>query len=86
MISMNLITKLLSKLKDKYNTFGFKVSDTHKFDVNEIKSVAVGERDEKGFADVYVNGEKTNCKMLIFTPEQINKLEKIKADYNKYNK
>lgn len=81
---MNLITKLLSKLKP----FNSNVSDTHrldvnKLDVNEIKSITVGERDEKGFADVYVNGEKTNCRMLIFTPEQINKLEKIKADYTK---
>jgi len=35
----------------------------------EIPSITCGERDEKGFCDTYVNGEKTNVRMLVFTEE-----------------
>jgi hypothetical protein len=42
-----------------------------------IHSITCGERDENGFADIYVNGEKTNIRMLMFTEEQSNKILKI---------
>lgn len=42
-----------------------------------IHSITCGERDENGFCDTYVNGEKTNVRMLVFTAEQIEKLHKI---------
>ena len=29
-----------------------------------------GERDENGFADTYVNGKKTNVRMLLFDKER----------------
>jgi 5,10-methylene-tetrahydrofolate dehydrogenase/methenyl tetrahydrofolate cyclohydrolase len=76
---MKIITKLLSNIKSKVS----KLFTSNKVNIDNIKSVTVGERDERGFADVYVNGEKTNCKMLVFTPEQIAAFEKIEADYNK---
>lgn len=44
-------------------------------DVSYIKSITCGERDEKGFCDTYVNGVKTNVRMLIFTEEEINRLQ-----------
>jgi hypothetical protein len=42
-----------------------------------IHSITCGEQDENGFADTYVNGEKTNVKMLTFTPKQAKKLQDI---------
>jgi hypothetical protein len=47
-----------------------------------IHSITCGERDEKGFCDTYVNGEKTNVKMLVFTEEQVKRLHKIQDDIN----
>jgi len=49
---------------------------------SKIESITLGERDEKGFCDTYVNGEKTNVRMLVFTEEQIKKLENAKIDWN----
>lgn len=40
----------------------------------KIESITCGERDEHGFADTYVNGKKTNVRMLIFTEEEIKRL------------
>jgi len=39
-----------------------------------IQNIICGERDENGFCDTYVDGEKTNIRMLIFTQEEIKKL------------
>jgi hypothetical protein len=47
-----------------------------------IHSITCGERDEKGFCDTYVNGEKTNVRMLVFTEEQVKRLHKIQDDIN----
>jgi hypothetical protein len=47
-----------------------------------IYSITCGERDEKGFCDTYVNGEKTNVRMLVFTEEQVKRLHKIQDDIN----
>jgi hypothetical protein len=47
-----------------------------------IHSITCGERDEKGFCDTYVNGEKTNVRMLVFTEEEIERLHKIQDDIN----
>ena len=42
-----------------------------------IDNITYGERDEKGFCNIYVNGEKTNVRMLVWTEEDINRLHKI---------
>jgi len=47
-----------------------------------IHSITCGERDEKGFCDTYVNGEKTNVRMLVFTDEEVERLHKIQDDIN----
>jgi len=51
-----------------------------------IRTITYGERDENGFADTYVNGKKTNVKMLLFSKEEIEKLQKIgEKIYEKYD-
>lgn len=40
-------------------------------------SYNLGERDEKGFCDLYRNGEKTDVRMLTFTPKEAIKLQDI---------
>ena len=50
-----------------------------------IHSITCGERDENGFCDTYVNGEKTNIRMLVFTEEEIEKLHKIADEIHKEN-
>ena len=50
-----------------------------------IHSITCGERDENGFCDTYVNGEKTNIRMLVFTEEQIQKFYKIADEIYKEN-
>lgn len=47
-----------------------------------IHSITCGERDENGFCDTYVNGEKTNLRMLVFTKEEVERLHKIQDDIN----
>jgi len=47
-----------------------------------IHSITCGERDEKGFCDTYVNGKKTNVRMLVFTEEEVERLHKIQDDIN----
>ena len=42
-----------------------------------LKDITLGERDEKGFCDVYADGEKTNVRMLVFTPEQAKHLQEV---------
>ena len=44
---------------------------------NVNHSYTLGERDEKGFCDLYRDGEKTNVRMLTFTPKQSKKLQDI---------
>jgi len=39
------------------------------------------ERDEDGYADTYLNGKKTNVRMLLFDKETIERLQAIKVDY-----
>ena len=38
------------------------------------RTITCGLRDENGFCDSYINGEKTNIRMLIFTDEEANEL------------
>jgi hypothetical protein len=42
-----------------------------------ISSITCGERDDKGFADLYVNGKKTNTRLLLWDKEEVEKLQKI---------
>ena len=41
------------------------------------KIITVGEPDENGFCDSYVNGVKSKVKLLVFTKKQTEKLFKI---------
>jgi len=50
-----------------------------------IHSITYGERDEKGFCDTYVNGEKTNVRMLVFTEEEVNKLHEAQKQLRDKN-
>jgi hypothetical protein len=50
-----------------------------------IHSITCGERDENGFAYTYVNGEKTNVRMLLWTEEEIERLHKIADKIHKEN-
>jgi len=50
-----------------------------------ISSVTCGETDENGFADVYVNGKKTNVRMLLFSKEEIEKPQKIAEEIYEKN-
>ena len=42
-----------------------------------IHSVTCGERDENGFAYTYVNGKKTNVRLLLWDKEDVERLQKI---------
>ena len=42
-----------------------------------IQNITCGDRDENGFCDTYVDGVKTNVRMLIFTQEEIKKLTNL---------
>ena len=50
-----------------------------------IHSISCGERDEKGFADTYVNGEKTNVRLLLWDKEEVERLQKIGEQIHKEN-
>jgi len=50
-----------------------------------IHSITCGERDENGFADTYVNGEKTNVKILVWERGEVEKLHKISEKIHKQN-
>jgi hypothetical protein len=50
-----------------------------------IHSITRGECDEKGFADIYINGEKTNVKMLFWTKEEIERFLIIEDEKYKVN-
>ena len=62
-----------------------------KNDPTKIHSITCGERDENGFADTYVYGEKTNVRILLWSKEEIDKVHEIldklhKESYNKNKK
>jgi hypothetical protein len=42
-----------------------------------VDSFTCGERDEKGFADLYVNGKKTNTRLLLWDKKEVERLQKI---------
>jgi len=42
-----------------------------------------GERDKNGFAYLYIDGKNTGFKALIFSAEEMEKLNKLKAEYIK---
>lgn len=45
-----------------------------KLDIPVVNSITCGEQDENGFCDTYVNGEKSNVRLLIFNKEQVEKI------------
>ena len=61
----------------------FKKEEIH--EENPIKSITLGERDSEGFCDTYVNGEKTNLRMLVFTEEEVQRLHEIGDKIHKEN-
>ena len=50
-----------------------------------MHSVTCGEIDEEGSCYLYVNGEKTNVKVLVWTEEEIERLHKIAEKIHKEN-
>ena len=46
-------------------------------DIPVIKSITCGKQDENGFCDTYVNGEKSNVRLLIFNKEQVAKIREM---------
>ena len=65
---MNWIKKIFKKEKNK---------------PNDIRSITCGERDENGFCDTYVNGEKSNVRLMVWSREEVEKLQKISAEIHK---
>ena len=61
------------------NYFGKKEVDNTSY----IESITCGERDEHGFCDTYVNGVKTNVRMLVFTEEEVSRLHEVQRDMTK---
>lgn len=50
-----------------------------------IHSITCGERDKDGFADAYVNGEKTHVRLLLWDKEYIERLQKIGEEIHNKN-
>jgi hypothetical protein len=50
-----------------------------------IHSITCGERDENGFADTYVNGKKTNVRLLHWNNEDLERLQKIGEEIHNRN-
>ena len=42
-----------------------------------ISSITCGETDEHGFCDTYIDGVKSNVKLLVFSPDEIETLREI---------
>lgn len=53
----------------------FKKEEIH--EENPIKRITLGEKDAEGFCDTYINGEKTNLRMLVFTKNQSLRIQEI---------
>lgn len=51
-----------------------------------VDSFTCGERDEKGFADLYVNGKKTNTRLLLWDKEEVERLQKIAEKIHSENR
>ena len=51
----------------------------------KIKELALGQKDADGFADVILNGEPTNVRLLLFDKKQIERLNKV-TEENRKNK
>lgn len=45
-----------------------------------IHSITCGDRDENGFCDTYVNGKKTNVRLMVWKKEEVEKLQKISEE------
>lgn len=52
---------------------------------DSIHSITCGEQDKDGFADTYVNGKKTNVRLLLCDKEDVEKLQKISEQIHKEN-
>jgi len=53
---------------------------------NDIKTITCGERDENGFCDTYVNGKKSNVRLMVWSREEVEKLQKISEELHKKQK
>jgi hypothetical protein len=51
----------------------------------ETKNITLGDRDDNGFARVYADGEKTNIRMLVFSKEEVKRLQEIAEEVYKKN-
>ena len=45
-----------------------------------------GDRDKKGFADLYVNGKITNTKLLLWDREDVERLQKMAEEIHNENR
>jgi hypothetical protein len=63
---MNWIKQLFRKKAEKQSAIS-----------GVVDSFICGEQDEKGFACLYVNGEETNTKLLIWDKEEVERLQEI---------
>lgn len=54
---------------------------------DSCKNITVGKPDNNGFADTYIDGKKTNTKLLLFSEKDISKLQGISDDiYKRYDR
>ena len=73
---MNILKRLFTKKNKSSNDLSHSV----------MQNITCGMRDKNGFADTYVNGNKTNVRLLLFDKEEVEKLQKIGAEiHNKSN-
>lgn len=69
----------LSKIKNYF--FGTKTPK----EPEVPQSWSTGERDEKGFAKLYVDGVETKINMLVWTQEEVERLHRIQEKIEKEN-
>lgn len=65
---IKFIRNLLKGRKQQYNI------------PDDIHSITYGERDKDGFTDTYVNGKKTNVRLLFWDKEEVENLQKISEE------
>ena len=44
----------------------------------KYKDITFGEQDERGFCEILVDGEKSNVKILVWSKEQIDRIQNLK--------
>jgi hypothetical protein len=60
----------------KYYNYFFNKEEFYRYKT-DIKDITVGHRDKNGFADVYIDGKKSNTRLLLFDKKRAEELLKI---------